>query len=304
MLYADKDGIETLKDTARTVSGIKIAENDERIKLNKENEKKLKSRLDNSKGELQTICIQVYSKIAYPSGAEPRLDQISTMDTKQNNLTGMVIELLKNKGKLLDPQKELNHDIIKFEKTAEIAKILENFKIDKSKHFILENQQIFNAVKVGIQQGVFGYSGELVEKDGKYVGKIKEYVEPSWTGFLIAKELVLSTKAKIEEEPEPELPSNFRYKINATDIEKTLEVLSQLTILSLDAKMDKTFQTTLQFEDTTISISSKLTKSDEIKSLLNSLKSKGYSGEGILTISSDIDLQNDFKKWDTTFEVI
>ena len=68
--------------------------------------------------------------------------------------------------------------------------------------------------------------------------------------------------------------------------------------------MDKTFQTTLQFEDTTISISSKLTKPDEIKSLLNSLKSKGYSGEGILTINSDIDLQKDFKKWDTPFEVI
>lgn len=304
MLYADKEGIESLKDKARTVSGIKIAENDERIKLNKENERKLKSRLDNAKGELQTVCIQVYSKIVYPSGAEPRLDQISTIDTKQNNLTGMIIELLQNKGKLLNPQKDLNHDIIQFEKIAELAKILENFKIDKSKHFILENQQLFNAVRDGIKEGAFGYSNELIEKDGKYVGKIKENIDPSWTGFLIEKELVLSSKLEIKKEPEPKLPSNFGYRIHVTNIEKILDVISQLSILSLDAKMNKTFETTLHFDDTSISISSKLSKSDEIRSLINSLKSKGYVGEGLLTINSDIDLQNDFKKWDTSFEVI
>lgn len=303
MLYPDKNGIDALKDKARAVSGIKRAEKDERIKLNKENETKLKSRLTTASGELKTVCIQVYSKVAYPKGAEPRLDQISAIETKQNNLTAMIIELLNNKGKLLAPEKELNHEIIQVEKVTSITKIFENFKIDKSKHFILEPQQIFNAAGDGVKAGAFGYSEEAPEQqDGKYVGKIGEIVFASWSGFLIPKELVVGAKLKPEPEVEPLIPSNFRYKIRASDVEKILEVLSQLSILSLDAQLQKNFHATLEFKDTSISITSKLDNTDEMKSLLNTLKSRGYSGEGLLTISSDTDHSKDLKKWGDDFE--
>ena len=98
---------------------------------------------------------------------------------KKGNLTNS-IELLINKGKLLAPEKELSHEIIQVEKVTSITKILENFKIDKSKHFILENQQIFDAAGDGIKAGAFGYSEEAPEQqDGKYVGKIEEIVFPS-----------------------------------------------------------------------------------------------------------------------------
>ena len=303
MLYPDKNGIDALKDKARAVSGIKRAEKDERIKLNKENETKLKSRLTTASGDLKTICIQVYSKVAYPKGAEPRLDQISAIETKQNNLTAMIIELLNNKGKLLAPEKDLSHEIIQVEKVTSITKILENFKIDKSKHFILENQQIFNAAGDGVKVGAFGYSEEAPEQqDGKYVGKIEETVFPSWGGFLIPKELVVGAKLKPEPKVEPLIPGNFNYKIRASDVEKILEVLSQLSILSLEAKLEKNFHATLEFKDTSISITSKLDNTDEMKSLLNTLKSRGYSGEGLLTISSDADVSKDLKKWGADFE--
>ena len=303
MLYPDKNGIDALKDKARGVSGIKRAEKDERIKLNKESEIKLKSRLSTAKGDLETVCIQVYSKVIYPKGAEPRLDQISTIETHQNNLTAMIIELLINKGKLLPPEKELSHEIIQVEKVTSITKILENFKIDKSKHFILENQQIFDAAGDGIKAGAFGYSEEAPEQqDGKYVGKIEEIVFPSWSGFLIPKELVVGAKLKPEPKVEPLIPGNFRYKIHASDVEKILEVLSQLSILSIDAQLQKNLQATLEFKDTSISITSKLDNTDEMKSLLNTLKSRGYSGEGLLTISSDTDVSKDLKKWGDDFE--
>ena len=70
----------------------------------------------------------------------------------------------------------------------------------------------------------------------------------------------------------------------------------------MDAELQTSLHTNLEFKDTSISISSKLSNRDDIKSLLNTLKSKGFSGEGLLTISSDTDLSKDLKKWDTDFE--
>ncbi len=112
----------------------------------------------------------------------------------------------------------------------------------------------------------------------------------------------MGAKLKPEPKVEPLIPGNFNYKIRASDVEKILEVLSQLSILSLDAQLEKNFHATLEFKDTSISITSKLDNTDEMKSLLNTLKSRGYSGEGLLTISSDADVSKDLKKWGADFE--
>lgn len=309
MLYADKNVIDSLKDKAKLVAGIKAAENDERIKLDRENMKTLKSRLDTSKGELETACIQTYSNIAYPKNTDIRLDQIFIMETKHTTLTEMVVECLQKKGKLLDPTVNLSHDIIKFKDTINITKILNRFKIDKSKHFILENQQIFNAVKDGIQNGEFGYAETLDKKDGKYLATINENITPSWEGFLIQKELVyVSTKmSKIKQEIEREkleLQNNFKYQIATHNIQKNMEILDQLSILDINITLQKRFETTIIFGGTTISIITNLEKQSDIQSLLKLLKSKEYDGKGIFTIRSNIDLQNDFKKWKTEFKII
>ena len=221
----------------------------------------------------------------------------------------MVVECLQKKGKLLDPTVNLSHDIIKFKDTINITKILNSFKIDKSKHFILENQQIFNAVKDGIQNGEFGYAETLDKKDGKYLATINENITPSWEGFLIQKELVyVSTKmSKIKQEIEREkleLQNNFKYQIATHNIQKNMEILDQLSILDINITLQKRFETTIIFGDTTISIITNLEKQSDIQSLLKLLKSKEYDGEGIFTIRSNIDLQNDFKKWKTEFKII
>ena len=311
MLYADRNGIDSLKDRARTVSGIIAAEGDERIKLDRENVKMLKSRLETSKGDLNIICLQVYSKIAYPRGTEIRLDQISTMETKQDNLTEMVVERLKQQGKLLDPTKELSSDIIRFEDTIVITKILSSFKVDKSKHFILENQQIFDAVKDGIQSGMFGYAETLDKKDGKYSAIINKNISHlSWEGFLVQKELVQNkTENPIEVEgfgeiKKPEPQNSFKYKINIQNMKKNIVIFQQLSILGLNTTIQKIFEVTVKLGDTSIIITSNLEKQPNVTSLLKLLESKGYNGEGVLTISSNIDLQKDFKKMNMEFEVV
>ncbi len=113
---------------------------------------------------------------------------------------------------------------------------------------------------------------------------------------------MVGAKLKPEPEVEPLIPGNFRYKIRASDVEKILEILSQLSILSIDAQLQKNLQATLEFKDTSISITSKLDNTDEMKSLLNTLKSRGYSGKGLLTISSDTDVSKDLKNWEDDFE--
>ena len=178
-----------------------------------------------------------------------------------------------------------------------IRKSLDEYIKTRIKEISMEMNQTFPDVRK-----VWKCENQLDFLYGYYVGKIEEIVFASWSGFLIPKELVVGAKLKPEPRVEPLIPGNFRYKIRASDVEKILEILSQLSILSLDAQLQKNFHTTLEFKDTSISITSKLDNTDEMKSLLNTLKSRGYSGEGLLTISSDTDVSKDLKKWGDDFE--
>ena len=66
---------------------------------------------------------------------------------------------------------------------------------------------------------------------------------------------------------------------------------------SIINKLSKNLTATLLYHDTTITIQSGLEKLAEIRSFFQSQQSR-FSGGGKLTISSDSDLQNDFKKHD------
>lgn len=299
MLYADKNGIDVLKDRARTVSGINVAENDEKIKMDKENTKILKSRLLSSKGDLETACFQVYSKIAYPRNTEIRLEQISIMEAQDGNLTQMIVERLKKQGKLMDPTSDLNSDIIRIDGVTTMSKILAKFKTDKSKQFILENKQIFNAVKDGIKNGSFGYAKTNDENNGKYLGIINKDVEPSWEGYLIPKDLVYEDK-KIESDTnesqtkETQKPQRFVYEKNLPDIKNILVYLDKISIHGMEGEIQKKdLHIKVSTDDTSISIDSRLGKPSDIKSLLKLLESKGYCGEGMLAVISDVDLQKE-----------
>lgn len=314
MLYADVNGIDGMKSRARTVAGIIAAESDDKIKMSKDNMKVLRSRLDASKGELETVCIQAYSKIAYPRNADVRLDQISAMETRQNSLTKMMVEKLKKQGKLMDPESELNHDIIRIDGVTTVAKILESFRVDRSKQFVLDNKQIFDAVVDGIKEGAFGYATEKEKNDdGNYIGTIGRDVDLSWDGLLIPRDLLHVREEKPdgqdEKDPsdvkEPDLRSSFRYELQLHDTENALKALDHIGILGMNATIDrKDLNITMHMDDTSITIVSRLEKSSEIKSLLKSLESKGYDGEGKLTINSGVDLQKEFNKQDVEFKTV
>jgi hypothetical protein len=66
----------------------------------------------------------------------------------------------------------------------------------------------------------------------------------------------------------------------------------------LNGKLRKSLTAELRSPpDTTISLKSDLESHQEVKTLLQMIQSK-FSGHGYLTISSDVDLQKDFKKYD------
>jgi len=76
-----------------------------------------------------------------------------------------------------------------------------------------------------------------------------------------------------------------------------VDILSKLQIIQIDNTFSKNLTATLHSDDTTITIESGLKNQAEIKSFLQSQQSR-FSGRGKLTISSDSDLQNEFKKYE------
>lgn len=298
-LYPDKNGISSLIERAKILVAIEKARKDERVKLNKEYLKDIDSRHAESEHNLSSECFNVYCKVGYPDGPNPRLDVISTLDTKSNNLTDAMIELLKRKGKLIE---EIGEDgIPDIQDKMRISKIYDGFKADKSKKFLLYSEALLEAAKSGIQHEKFGYADDLVEKDGKYEAKIGELVSTKWEGWLINKSLIKSKKVE-EELPstpsQPPTPTRFNYKIQCNSMEEIINNLANLPILMLNGKLRKSLWAELRSQpDTTITLKSELESHQEVKTLFQMISSR-FSGHGYLTISSDIDLQKDFKKYD------
>jgi hypothetical protein len=260
---------------------------------------KLNSRLEDSKGTLSSECFNVYCKIGYPDGPNPRLDVISSLDTKQNNMTDAIMDLLKKKGKLIS---ELGEDgLPHIEEKIKISKIYDSFKTDKSKKFILAAEGILEAAKAGIKNEKFGYANELEEKDGKYVATIGDSVSVIWDGWLINKDLVYQDKKTSKQDPEkrPEkIETSYRYKIECQSVKEIISNLGKLSIILLDAIATKNLSAELKMEpDTIISLNSGLERYQEVRSMVESIQSR-VSGRGYLTINSEKDLQNEFDKYE------
>jgi len=298
-VYPDKDGIDSLKEKARILSAVERAKKDERIKMDKDYLTKLNARLEDSKGTLSSECFHVYCKVGYPSGPIPRLDVISALDTKYNNITDAAIDLLKKKGKLIS---DLGEDgLPEIKDKMKLSKIYDIFKIDKSKKFILAAEGILEAAKSGIIHEKFGYADELEEKEGKYVASIGHAVSVQWDGWLINKDLVYKEKETIEkheEKRETPLEISFTYKIECESIKEIINTLGKLPILLLDGNVNRNLSAELKMEpDTFISLKSDLQNYQEVKSVLESIQSR-VKGRGYLTIYSEKNLQNEFNKYE------
>ena len=300
MLYADKNGIDSLKYKARMVIAIEETKKDDSIQQDKANLESITSRLESAKADLKNEIINVYSKIAYPDLPTSRIDQISPLDSRYNTITEMVEELLLKKGKLI---KSLNFEAINIQdKPVQVKNIYNNFKVDKGKKFILDGNIILQAVDDGRSAGKLGYASNLTEKEGKYQTEISSI---DWDGFVIPEDLIYlgDTKPKVEPETPPDVPSNYNYSIECSTIEEMVDILSKFQIIQIDNKFSKNLTATLHSDDTTITIESGLKNQAEIKSFLQSQQSR-FSGRGKLTISSDSDLQNEFKKYEINADTI
>lgn len=295
-VYADKDGIDSLKEKARILSAVERAKKDERIKMDKDYLTKLNARLEDSKGILSSECFNVYCKIGYPDGPNPRLDIISSLDTKRNNMTDAVIDLLKKKGKLIA---ELGEDgLPEIKEKMKISKIYDIFKTDKSKKFILAAEGILEAAKSGITHGKFGYAHELQEKDRKYVAITGQSVSVQWDGWLINKDFVYQEKAPPPPKPAEVATTAFRYKIECESVKEIISNLGKLSIILLDANATKNLTAELKMEpDTTLSLNSGLSRYQEVKSMIESIQSR-VSARGYLTINSEKDLQTEFNRYE------
>jgi len=303
MLYPIREGIDGMIDKARTVAGIQAAESDERIKLDTGNAKRLKSRMDDAEGDLETVCMEVYSKMIYPKGTDLRINEISAMEAKQADLTSIILRLLKENGKLLE---DPTYDVIELDKVTSLEKILESFRMDKSRHFILENNKIFDAISDGIREGAFGYAVNLVRSGEKYEGLIGQTPGTlSWSAFVIPKNMLVEQPDGPRPPPPPPPPPkpNFKYVIKTADIAKTEYAISVLTVIGNDMVESNMLETNLDHNGTRVSVKSELNSLTDIQSLLSTMKSRHYDGSGTLRITSQVDLSGEFKKNDQEYEV-
>lgn len=309
-VYADKNGISSLYDRARTVCAVKKASKDDRIKADKEYETQIKARDGSEKAELKRQCFNVYCRVGYPDGPIPRLDVISVLDTKSNTISEAVIELLRKKGKIIS---QLGEDgIPEISDKIKITKIYESFKTDKAKKFLLDTSSIMNAIESGVANGKYGYADKLVEIGGKFEAKIGKMEHLSYEGWLINKNFVAQTEQDLKQEDPGEEDRDpfdnsirYSYKINCTDVEQIIKAISILPIIKMDAKnLEANLDAQLtQGEYTQISIQSNISKNDQVKNLLSSIKTY-VVGRGYLTISSDSNLDNTFSKLDVDFSRI
>jgi len=240
-VYADKNGISSLYDRARTVCAVKKASKDDRIKADKEYETQIRARDGLEKAELKRQCFNVYCRVGYPDGPVPRLDVISVLDTKSNTISEAVIELLKKKGKIIS---QLGEDgIPEIPDKVKIAKIYESFKTDKAKKFLFDTSSIIDAINSGVVNSKYGYADKLVELDGKFEAQIGKFVKASYEGWLINKNFVAQT------EPEPshetshdgiqntfETQARHSYTITCNDVEQIFKAISILPFIKMDAK--------------------------------------------------------------------
>ncbi len=310
-VYPDQDALKSLLDKTRWAVAIQRAHKDERIKATKEFIDKIKSRESDASVDLMKECFTAYCKIAYPNGPEPRFDVIYRLDTSSDTISGAILEVLKKKGKLIDV---LGIDgIPEITKPIQISDIYKGFKVNKSKKFLKEMGSIQDAIEDGIVEGRYGYSEKLVPVDTKFDAIIGLKVPSvSWEGYLIPKDKVFSNEPESEPISEPSAGGTIQtfqalseYRLPCDDVGMIIQNIGILTILAVtDKNIQKSLHADLKLGDgTTITIDSDLKNHNDVKSMLSSIKSL-VTGNGYLTIKSEIDLEKELNGLDVNFNQI
>ena len=195
-VYVDSDSIRTLESHAKYFVAIKKAKKDERIHLNEMFLNQIKHKEAESKSQLNDSCKTAYSKIGYPNGIHPRLDEIRFMSSKNNTITDAVISLLESKGKLV---RDISVEGIGApEDMKEINLVYQSFKEDKSQPFLLNSKSFSEAIIEGVKKGAFGFCRVIRKMDDKYEAIINEsdFVF-EWDGYIVNKDKIYSKQEEI-----------------------------------------------------------------------------------------------------------
>lgn len=167
----------------------------------------------------------------------------------------------------------------------EMHELLSRSKINVSEGIV------YNAIKEGVKQGIFGYADNLKEKEGKYEAVINEYVEPKMKGYLIKKEFIQTRKDSVTPSPK-----HYIFSLNIPTIDDCTKILAKLMLLDLNNRVDKHLKLSLRKSNNEITINNILDSINELKSILQQLKSLGYNGKGELTLKSEDDIGNELKR--------
>jgi len=309
-VYPDQDAVKSLIDKAQWAIAIQRAHKDENVKATPEFENKIKERESDANRDLAKECFNVYCKIAYPYGPDPRFDVIYRLDTSSDTIAGAILEVLKRKGKLIGV---LGIDgISEIKEPTHISDIYKSFKVNKSKKFLLETGSIQDAINDGIIQGRYGYSAKLVQIEGKFEAVIGRSIDTLWEGYLIPKNKIFSNEPEIETildhipSGENETPQTIlEYRLPCNDVTTIIDNIGILMILAItDKNIQKSLHVDLKLgEGTLITIDSDLENHNDVKSMLSSIKSF-VTGNGYLTIRSTIDLEKELTDLDVVFNKI
>jgi hypothetical protein len=299
-LYPEKVGVDQLIKDAKEVCAIEKTAKDERVKLDKGKMNKLNSRLSLALGQFVEECMAVYSKMAYPNGADIRSDSLSTTELKADNLTLAVLARLRSLGKLLDKlDTGVIAEIVKGRGVISVTDIYQLFKKDKSQRFIITGSVIINAAAQTVKDGKVGYATELVEKDGKYEGITGQDVSIVWNGHLIesGRMYLIQVGGEALKHPElfpptPSVPSTHSYKFNLASTDEIVKTLQKVPVVMVGGNKETTMTARLENESDVILIESKLKNTQEMISLLKQLSSR-FKGSGTLYIFSNDDIKGE-----------
>ena len=318
-----KEHIEDLIYHAKLVKAIEEAKKDERFKLDKSKLEKINQRLNEAKGDLVALCLQTYSKVAYPRlrDGQIRLSDLALIDGgdkekgRSKTILDKVLSLLKKDGKYIEDRLSPSAiaDIISdsSEGRATLREIFELFRRDRRKPFLRDGSLIIEAVQAGVREGLFGYADRLEEVNGKYRARINSAASVvSWDGWVVLAEKVFqSTQPQVVNGPgvttEPiegqstQIPEmGYHFRLSATNID---ELRNHLNIVSI-IQIGKDLRANLRFEVTNgsenLEVSGRFSRAGDVKDLLNFLSQRGYrlSRQALIEIESGEDLSEEFAK--------
>jgi hypothetical protein len=295
----EMEGVQALEDSARKLCAAEKAERDERINPNRELVRKAKERQARYQGDLASDCRNTYSKIAYPRIADGQImvEHLELGETAKS-LTSLVLNALARKGKLITGSlsPEAVREALAGKGVMRVKEIYDTFKRDKAKPFILTGEVIIEAVRIGVRRGLFGYSDELEEHDGRYKAEIGRETAITWDGYIIEEDKVYREEAELKE-PERELaPPPIAKPIHRRDysLESPKDVLDKIAIVRAAAVGRRfTINLNLAIEDDRRGVRMTIECRDwnrigDVEKLIQSIQGfKGYSGRGSMSIETD-----------------